>query len=761
MIRNYYRSMSIVVLFLGFGALYLPAQGTDQTSANPRTAKPAAQTPHSTAKTTPAQGAAKPNANPETEHDLADSDIKAIKQPPLPPFHPQEPKRIQLSNGMVIFLQEDHELPLIEGTALIRGGSTSEPADKVGLVSIYAGSWRTGGTKTKTGDQLDDQLEARAANVETGGGSVSTTLRLSCLKQDFDTVLDVFNDVLHNPEFRQEKIDLAKNGLRTGISRRNDNLGQIAARESTKLGYGAKSPYGRVAEYATVNAVTRQDLLDWHSKYVHPNNIILGMTGDFDSAQMEAKLRKLFESWPQGPAYTPPKIAIDPPVPGFYFVEKQDVNQSEIDMVSPGIRRDDPDFYAVEVLNQIFGGGFGSRLFVNLRTKAGLAYAVGGGVDAAYDHPGLTRLNMGTKSGTTVQAVEGMFTEINDMRTRPASGLELQRGKDAILNSFVFEFDSKDKVLQERMIYELYGYPADFLERYRKGVEAVTAADVDRVAKKYLVKDKLAVLVVGKAADFDKQLDTFGKVTPIDITIPQPGTASSAATAPAASNPEGKALIAKVIDAAGGAKLNSIKALRSKVTLTLKEQGMSIEAEETEVPPDKVRTALTTPGGVMVMVVSPQDSFMQMGAMGTRPLPSDQKEDSLNDLRRSLWYVAQHISDPQYIFAANGTEKVNGVDATVLDVRAGTLQWRWYVDPKTARIVRAQYDATGETGPETRTVDFSEWKTVDGVTLPYHEEVSRNGKPSMTVVTSSYELNPTVDPKAFQKSPDAKSGDQK
>jgi zinc protease len=756
MIRNYFRWMSVVVLFLVFGVLQLPGQ-----AANQQNAKPAGQAAHSAAKTSPSQGAAKPAANPENEHDLADSDLKAIKQPPLPAFHPQEPKRIQLSNGMVIFLQEDHELPLIEGTALIRGGSTAEPADKIGLISIYAGSWRTGGTKTRTGDQLDDQLEARAANVETGGGSVSTTLRLSCLKQDFDTVLDVFNDVLRNPEFRQEKIDLAKDGVRTGIVRRNDNLGQIAGRESAKLGYGAQSAYARVPEYATVNAVTRQDLLDWHNKYVHPNNIILGMTGDFDSAQMEARLRKLFVSWPEGPAYNPPKIAVNPPVPGVYFVSKEDVNQSEIRMVSPGIRRDDPDFYAVEVLNQVFGGGFGSRLFVNLRTKAGLAYAVGGGVDAAYDHPGLTRLSMGTKSGTTVQAVEGMYAEINDMHTRPATGLELQRGKDAILNSFVFEFDSKDKVLQERMVYELYGYPADFLERYRKGVEAVTAADVDRVAKKYLVKDKLAVLVVGKAADFDKQLDTFGKVTPIDITIPQPGSASSAASAPAASNPEGKALVAKVIDAAGGAKLNSIKALRSKVTLTLKEQGMSIEAEETEVLPDKVRTTMTTPGGVMVMVVSPQDSFMQMGAMGTRPMPSAQKEDSLNGLRRNIWYVAQHISDPQYIFAANGTEKVNGVDATVLDIRAGELQWRWYVDPKTAHIVRAQYEGTGQSGPETRTVDFSEWKTVDGVTLPYHEELATNGKPAITIVTSSYELNPAIDPKAFQKSPDAGGGDQK
>src|SRR5262249_968987 len=129
-----------------------------------------------------------------------------IKKPPLPPFNPKEPKRIQLDNGMVVFLQEDHELPRIDGAAYIHGGSKDEPAAKVGLASIYGSSWRTGGTKTKTGDQLDDQLESRAARVETGGGSETTSISFSCLKGDFDFVFDIFNDVLHNPEFRQPKI---------------------------------------------------------------------------------------------------------------------------------------------------------------------------------------------------------------------------------------------------------------------------------------------------------------------------------------------------------------------------------------------------------------------------------------------------------------------------------------------------------------------------------------------------------------------------
>src|SRR5205807_9720084 len=187
-----------------------------------------------------------------------------IKVPPLPAFHPQEPKRVELPNGMVIFLQEDHELPLIDGIARIRGGVRSEPANKVGLVEIYSEVWRTGGTKSQTGDQLDDYLEIRAAKVETSANADSTTVSLSCLKEDFDDVFKVFVELMREPEFRAEKLDLAKNEIVDGISRRNDDIGQVAVRESTRLAYGAHNPYARVPEYATVAAVTRQDLLDWH-----------------------------------------------------------------------------------------------------------------------------------------------------------------------------------------------------------------------------------------------------------------------------------------------------------------------------------------------------------------------------------------------------------------------------------------------------------------------------------------------------------------
>jgi zinc protease len=445
-----------------------------------------------------------------------------INIPPLPPFHPQEPHRFVLSNGMVIFLQEDHELPLIDGVARIRGGSRSEPADKIGLVDIYGEVWRTGGTKGQTGDQLDDYLEIRAAKVETNSTADSTTISWSCLKADFDDVFKAFDDLLREPEFRSDKVDLVQKEYFDAISRRNDNVDEIVGRESAKLAYGAQNPYARVAEYKTVAAVTRQDLVDWHRAHVNPSNIILGIVGDFDSAAMEAKLRQTYGAWPKGLALKEASIEPTPAKPGYYLVQKEDVNQSSIDMVAVGIRRDNPDYYAVRVFNEAFGGGFSSRLFRTIRTEKGLAYSVGGGIGTAFDHPGIVRLAMGTKSATTLESIQALDEQIDNVSKHPITEAEIKLAKDAILNSFIFNLDSPDKILRERMAYEFYGYPQDYLEKFRLGVEKVTPADVARAASRYLHKEKLAILVVGNPAEFDKPLSSLGAVTTIDITIPPP-----------------------------------------------------------------------------------------------------------------------------------------------------------------------------------------------------------------------------------------------
>ncbi len=445
-----------------------------------------------------------------------------IQPPALPAFKPQEPIRVPLPNGMVIFLQEDHELPLIDATARIRGGSISEAANKTGLTDLYGEVWRTGGTKTKTGDQMDDFLEARAAKIETDNQSDSTTISLNCLKGDFDAVFEMFLDLLRHPEFRADKLELAQEQMYTEISRRNDDVNSIVHRESRIIAYGKNNPYARVAEYATVAAVTREDLLNWHQQYVHPNNIIVGITGDFDAKAMEAKLHQAFDSWQKGPEAKGPDIKFTEPKPGLYFVRKSDVNQSSIDMLDLGIERSNPDYFAVTVMNEMFGGSFSSRLFNHLRSGKGLAYSVGGGVGSGWDHPGVTNIQMQTKSASTVEGIQGLDEEIDGLLKNAATPEELKRAKDDILNSFIFQFDTPEKVLREKMAYEFYHYPLDFLERYRSEVEKVTAEDVARVARKYVHKDRMAVLVVGNDTEFDKALSTLGPVQEVDITIPPP-----------------------------------------------------------------------------------------------------------------------------------------------------------------------------------------------------------------------------------------------
>ncbi len=688
------------------------------------------------------------------------SSWQQIKIPPLPAFQPQEPKRIALPNGLVIFLQEDHELPLIDGVVRIRGGSRSEPAEKAGLVDLYGEVWRTGGTKTQTGDQLDDFLEIRAAKVETDGLADSTTISWSCLKGDFADVFKVVSSLLREPEFRADKLDLAQKEYFDSISRRNDDPGEIASRESAKLAYGAKNPYARIAEYATVGAVTREDLLAWHHRYMQPNNMIVGVVGDFDSTQMEATLREAFGALPAGPAAKEPDIKFDPAKPGYYLVSKEDVNQSSIRMVELGTTRRNADYYAIQVFNEAFGGGFSSRLFRNIRTLKGLAYGVGGGIGTAFDHQGITRLSVGTKSASTVESIQAIYDEIDNLAKNPLTAAEIQQAKDSILNSFVFNFDSPDKVLRERMAYEFYGYPPDFLEKFRTGVEKVTPEDVARVAPKYLHKEQLAILVVGNPSEFGKALTSLGPVSNVDITIPHPPSAEvEPAAKPNASNAEGVATAAKVVAALGGeARLKSVKSLRIESNLTDSGGGPPTPLQATIVFPDRLRANIQTPQGTLVLVVSPEAGFMSAEGMGSRDLPPAQKNETMEQIKRDPVYIGQHLHDPAFIFAAAGSEKIGTVDAVIVDVSGSGVTIRWYVDPQSGRILRETYQAMGQTELFAGETDFENWETQDGLTLPRIHRNKQNGKDSSVAETSAVQINPAVDPKAFEKPAAAAAG---
>lgn len=456
---------------------------------------------------------------------------KQIPVPKLHKFKPQQPQRIELANGIVIFLQEDHELPFVSGSVLIPGGARDEDAAKAGLVGLYAQAWRTSGSDKMDGDAMDDLLEAKAAHIETTGDDDSTAVEWDSLKADSDQVFSLALDLLFHPTFSAEKLKLAQQQEATAIVRRNDDEDAIAEREAAKLVYGNNSPYTRQPELATIGAVTVADLQAWHDRTIK-GKLIVGISGDFDSAAMEAKVRAAFENLPQVMPEPPRRDEFAGPRPGVYFIDKEDVDQSDVQIVALGVDRRNSDVPTLAVMDEILGGGFASRLFQKIRTELGLAYSVGGGFGLEYDHPGTFDVNLMTQSATTAKATKEAEEQIAGLATRPFTQAELDRAKDNLLNSFLFQYDTRDKILEEREQLEFYGYPADYLETYRDAIENVTLGDLTEAAKKYIHPEKMAVLVVGNGPEIKPTLDTLGlgAVKPIDITIPHPQQALNQST---------------------------------------------------------------------------------------------------------------------------------------------------------------------------------------------------------------------------------------
>lgn len=450
-------------------------------------------------------------------------DYKQLKYLTLRDIQVPKVERVTLPNGMQLLLLEDHELPLVYLSAMIRTGSAYEPADKIGLAGLTGTVMRTGGTASKTGDEIDEQLEQIAATVETSIGRSSGSAFMSVLKEDVDTGLSILADVLMNPAFRQDKIELAKISARTGIARRNDNPAGIAGREYSKLIYGPDSVYARHTEYATIDSITRDDMVVFHRKFYHPNNTMLAVWGDFKTEQMIARIKEVFKDWSRGNVELPPVPDVN-----YEFrstvnvVTKADMNQSVIRLGHIGGVMSDPDYFALMVMNEILGSGFTSRLFKNVRSRQGLAYSVGGAYAADFDHPGMFYVVCQTKLQSTVHAINAMIDEVRKMTQEEVTDEELALAKDSYLNSFVFNFESRGQIVNRLMTYAYYGYPADFLQKTKEDVEKVTKSDVLRVAKAHLRPDKVQILVVGKPDEFDQPLSTLGEVRTIDITIPQP-----------------------------------------------------------------------------------------------------------------------------------------------------------------------------------------------------------------------------------------------
>jgi zinc protease len=439
---------------------------------------------------------------------------------PLNPIKMPKVETVELKNGLKLFLVEDREYPTIDLRAMVHTGSVFESNSKIGLAALVGQVLRTGGTALQTGDEIDKELETMAATIETFMSRDYGYVAVSVLKEDIDKALKILADILMTPAFAEDKIQLAKIWQNSIISRRNDEIRQISRREFQKLIYGRDNPYARHPEYATIGAVTREDMLDFYKRYFYPNNTIMAVWGDFNAKTMAAKIRNYLGKWKSVKISVPsPPVVKYPYKYTVNLIDKTDVNQSNILIGHIGGLMSNPDYPALNVMNSILSY---DRMFKKIRTDEGLAYAVWGYYGASYQYPGVFSSGAQTKSESTVYAIELMLKEIKRITEEEVTDEELSRAKDEYLNSFVFNFDSKEKIVRRLMTYGYYGYPLDFMDKVKAGVEKVTKADVLQVAKKYLRPEKVQILVVGKKEDFGRPLSSLGPVNVIDITIPSP-----------------------------------------------------------------------------------------------------------------------------------------------------------------------------------------------------------------------------------------------
>jgi predicted Zn-dependent peptidase len=674
-----------------------------------------------------------------------------LKFPPLKRIPIPDVTTYTLPNGMRVYLLEDHELPIVSGTVRVRTGNLFDPADKVGLATVTGVVMRSGGTQAKTGDQLDEELENIAASVESDIGESSGSVSFSTLKENTGEVLGIFKDVLTQPEFRQDKIDLAKSEMRSGIARRNDDAHGVADREFADIVYGKDSPYGWQIEYATLDRIARGDLVGFYKRYFFPANMLMAVWGDFSTPDMKARLASLFGDW----NYQQPAVPPFPPVrekaqPGIYVAQKDDVTQTFFVEGHLGGELKDKDFPSLEVMADILGGGFQSRLMQRVRTQLGLAYEISADWGANYDHPGLFEIGGSTKSASTAETLKAIQEEIERIRASDVSADELETARQTALNSLVFAFDTRAKTLGRLLNYEYFDYPKDFIDRYQKGLEAVTRADVLRVAREHVHVADLTVVAVGKADEFQKSLATLGlPVSSIDLTIPE-AKPEPAPKADAAGAEKGKQLLGRVQQAVGGAdKLAAVKDMVEVATFHLDPSAHGTDMKRTDkwVAPSFLREDTQLPFGAISLYSDGKTGWMA-NPQGSSPLPPEQMKPVRNKLLKL--YFAMLLSDrlPGRTVspAADGALDIS-------DEQGDTV--RLFIDQKTGLPAKVEYTTPSMGSMPATTIDetFDAFEEVNGIKVPKHISIVRDGHKYAEVTIDSLKINTGLKPEDLSKKP--------
>ena len=686
-------------------------------------------------------------------------DVEKIDFPELNKIKIPDIEKVTLENGITLYLLEDNSLPIFNVRTRINCGSYLEEADKIGLSNICGNVMRTGGTSKWTGDEIDELLEGIGGSVEISIGTTSGNATVNVLSEYSELGLEVLAEILRRPVFDQDKIDLAKIQVRTGISRRNDDVGSVARREFTKQIYGKDSPYARTVEYKTLDAINRDDLVKFHKTYIQPQNIQLAIWGDIDKKNIIKLIKKYFGDWSIGSTEVPPPPKVDYDYRSkVYYAEKKDAKQSYIRIGHIGGTVFDEDYADRIVMNSILGGGFGSRVTDAVRTKLGLAYSAGGRYISNFAYPGYFFMIASTKPNNTIKAAKEMIKQIKSMHTNPPTDTEMKKGKDGYLNSFVFNFDTKSEVINRMMTYDFYNLPSDFLQQEKEKVEKVSPEDVVAAAKNNIRTDQMIVLVAGNKDEFDEPLTSLGlgEAETIDISIPSPENNQELEITPE-NLQKGKDLLDKAVVAAGGIesykKINAIS-IKGQMLISTPNGEFGVNLQMMEAYPDKHFSLIEVMGSKMYDITNGNTGWKTDQATGELVQKTENDMIDVNkDFSRNVILLFKESDNPSYQTVYNGSGNENGqaVEYVALVDKAGEIICTFGFNNQTYQLVSKSYFGTTQVGEGLVIKYMDNFQEIDGAKIPMTVETHMNDQKLMTLKIEEYLINPTLPTNQFDK----------
>lgn len=414
-------------------------------------------------------------------------------------FADAEKHQVQLTGGNVAYVVEDTKFPLVRISISSPIGSFILPADQPATGRMAMSLLRDGGTKDLTPDEVDERLDFLATSINFSTSATRSSANIDTLANNLDESLDLMFDMLTEARFDEERLQINKDKAVENMRRRNDDTRTIEPRVWNELIRGENFYTNRMATETQVNAVDAEDMQDYVNKVFGSGQLVIAVSGAVNRDEIVDKLNKQLMRLPQMSVEREIPTDLMPQAPGLYGVDKDDVTQTRVSIGHPGIKRDNPDYYAVLVMNDILGGGgFTSRITKRVRSDEGLAYSAGSRFSPGRHYPGQFRAFFQSKNPSVAQATAIVLEEIDRIQNTPVSEKELETAQEAQL-TFLADLYAKPQSMANRFVTDdINGEAADYWKNYEQKIRAVTVEEVQRVAQKYLDKDQLRILLVGK-----------------------------------------------------------------------------------------------------------------------------------------------------------------------------------------------------------------------------------------------------------------------